>query len=294
MFDTVPVRVWLLIAIAAAAYAPALYLYRHVAHSPSRRDITQPSEDLSWRTSSQLARNLLILTALVALAIFIFTPAATQFAHSPSFWPILIAAVGTWALFTVPKGLTTGRIKPIIRGFYKTYQRQTEPKRFWASIGWNTFFGCLCLWLAFESIEQSVQDRCYNERYTSSPQEMLSACNQLIDRLQPDSFEAYYNRGLAYQRVADSQHAIADFTAAIRLRPNDANAYFMRGYEYKVIGDFQHIISDFSEVIRLVPDNAEAYYYRGAAYEELGNEEQAASDFAAATRLNPKLPNPYS
>ena len=332
MFENVPARIWLLITIAAVAYAPVLYLYRYIAHSPSRRDITQPPEDLSWRTSSQLARNLVILAALVGLAIFIFTPAAAQLAHSPNFWPILIAAGGIWALFTVPKGLQTGQIEPFIRGVYTTYERQAQPKRFWASMGWNTFLGCLCLWLALEISEQSVQERCLNERYTYAPREALSACNRLIDsdgplghlslsdafmyrgiahyglqdyklatadyaeaiRLQSDYFEAYYNRGLSYQQIDDSQRAIADFTAAIRLRPDNADAHFRRGYEYKRIGDFQRAVSDFSEVIRLAPDHADAYYFRGTVYEDLGNTELAALDFAAAARLDPTRTNPYS
>ena len=88
MFDQVPVRVWLLIAIAAIAFTPTRYLYRYIAHSPSGRDITQPPPDLGWRKSGKFVRNLSIVAALLGLAIFIFTPTAEQFAQSPHFWPI--------------------------------------------------------------------------------------------------------------------------------------------------------------------------------------------------------------
>jgi hypothetical protein len=141
MFKQVPAQAWLLLAIGAPAYAPALYVYRYIVMSPSGRDITQPVEDLSWRTSPQFVRNVAILTALAALSVFIFTATAAQFAHSPNFLPILMIAGGAWSLFTVIRGFVTGQIEPLARGFHNTYQRETQPKRFWVSISWNAVFG---------------------------------------------------------------------------------------------------------------------------------------------------------
>ena len=85
MFDWVPIQVCLLIIIGLIVYQQVVYLYEHLVHAPSRRDITRPREDLSWRTDRQFAKSVAILVALAALAIFIFTPAATEFAHSPNF-----------------------------------------------------------------------------------------------------------------------------------------------------------------------------------------------------------------
>jgi len=140
MLPDVPVRVWLLIAFAAVAFRPFQYIIRHLTHSRSRRDITQPPVDLGWRTSAQFIRSASILAILIGLSIFIFTPAAEQFARSPALLPILLAGCGVWALFTVAKGLASGQIEPFIRGNYRTYERGAEPKRFWASLAWNSFW----------------------------------------------------------------------------------------------------------------------------------------------------------
>lgn len=135
MFEDVPITVWLLILIALAGYAPARFLFDYIAHSPSRRDITLPPEDRSWRTPAQLIHNLAILGGLIAIAIFIFTPAATAFAQSTNFFPILMAGIGVWAVSTVVRGFWTGVIEPFSKGLHREYQRKSEPKRFWASMG---------------------------------------------------------------------------------------------------------------------------------------------------------------
>lgn len=180
VFDSVPPRVWLLIALGAVAYAPALYVFEYFASSPSRHDITQPLDDLSWRTNGQLVHSVAILVAVVGLAVFIFTPAAVHLVHSPSFWPLLMAACGAWALYTVPKGYSAGAIQPFVRGISSTFERKTQPKRFWASLTWNAVFGCLCLWLGYVMIDQGVQDQCYDLQVKHTPNEEVEACNRLI------------------------------------------------------------------------------------------------------------------
>ena len=149
MFDDIPTRAWLLIGIAAGAYAPVRYIYEHVAHSPARREITQAPENLDWRTSHQFARSSLILVALAAFAAFIFTPAAERFANSPSFFPVLLTAMAAWGLFTAAQSVFTGQIEPFVQGNFGPYDRETQPKRFWSSFAWSLMFSALCLWLAF-------------------------------------------------------------------------------------------------------------------------------------------------
>ena len=112
MFDDVPVRVWLLLLIAIVAWTPVRYVLRHFAHSPFRRDITQPPENLNWRLSGALTKNVAILFGLAALAFFIFTPAAVAFAQSPSFLPILMVGLAGFALWSVIRGFTSGVCPP--------------------------------------------------------------------------------------------------------------------------------------------------------------------------------------
>lgn len=258
MFDDVPLRVWLLIAIAAAAFTPARYVYRHIAHSPSRRDITQPAEDLSWRTSGQFVRSLSILTALLAVAIFIFTPTAEEFASSPRFWPILLAIFGAWAVLTVVQGFATGRIEPLVRGFYHTYERHVHPKRYWASMGWNAALGCLFVWFAYQVNEdasaQIFADRCVNATDVHHLQQQLSACDELI-RLRPDDPDAYFDRGLIFLEAGAFDEAVADFTRAHELDPGDPWPLANRGIAFAWKKNHVGAEKDFDAVRSRDPSN---------------------------------------
>jgi tetratricopeptide (TPR) repeat protein len=297
MFDAVPTRVWLLIAIAVAAFAPARYVYRYIAHSPSRTDITLPPADLSWRTSSHFVRSSMVLAGLVALALFIFTPVAERFARSPSFWSILIAAGGAWALFTVARGLVTGQIEPLAKGFYNTYKRETQPKRFWASMVWNAAFGSLLVWGAFEATIQAwahpLEDRCYDRQTAYSPQEELSACNELIskrDATNDDFADLLAARGYAHHRSGDYQRALRDYSNAVRLDPENSYVLFNRGLIYDYLGDDERAAEDYSASIRLRPKNFNAYLYRGMIFLDSGKFDKAAADFSQAHALDAENP----
>jgi len=260
MFDQIPVHVFLLIAIATAAYAPALYAFRYIAASPSRRDITQPTEDLTWRTSTQFARSFCVLAALAALSIFIFTPAAEQFARSPSFFPILMGSIGAWALFTVSVGVMTGQVQPFGNGFNKTYQREAHPKRFWASLVWNAFFSCLCLWLAYQlnddASKKPLQDKCYDEDGVYPPQEQLTACNKLIGGPgSSNDADAYLDRGLVFLDIGKFDEALADFTRAHELDPKDPWPLANRGIAFAWSKNQAHAENDFRAVRAIDPTN---------------------------------------
>ncbi len=119
-------------------------------------------------------------------------------------------------------------------------------------------------------------------------------------RLDPQDAIAYYNRGVAYNRIAQGvtgsgmvragsnisqyQSAIQDFDQAIRLNPQ-ADAYFNRGFAYRNLGQFERAIEEFDEALRLNPQHAEAYYNRGAGYGSIGKSIEAERDFAKAKDL---------
>jgi tetratricopeptide (TPR) repeat protein len=297
MFDQVPARVWLLIAIAAIAFAPIRYIYLHVVHSPSRRDITQPTEDLGWRTSGQLLRSAGILLTLLVLAVFIFTPTAEQFARSPEFLPIMLAAFGAWALYTVPVGFKSGQIEPLIRGTHTAYERETQPRRFWASLVWNAILGCLFIWLSVESYEQestqAVQDWCYDEQANRSPQEVLSACNKLIsnaDNSSADLGDSLVARGIAYHRLGDYRRAVADYSHGLRLDRGNYYAYYNRGLAHGELGDRRSAIADFTAAIRIQPNNADAYLERGVIFLDAFKLDEAVADFTKAHEFKPDDP----
>jgi tetratricopeptide (TPR) repeat protein len=286
MFDKIPVLFWLVIAIAAAAYAPGRYLYKHLVHAPSRRDITRPPVDLSWRSSAHLARNLFTLLALFGLALFIFTPAAKRFANSPAFWPVLCGAGGVWALSTVARGFASGQIQPLARGFYNIYERQTQPKRFWASIVWNMFSGCALLWFAYDFIDKSPAEIAQEHHRRGELDQANSAYSEAI-RLNFDDADSLYNRGLVFEQLANRPRAIEDYSAAIGLRPRDPDAYLHRGQMFFDTDKFDEAVADFTRAHELDPKSPWPLAYRGLAFAWKQDRKRAEKDFETIRKIDP-------
>ena len=125
--------------------------------------------------------------------------------------------------------------------------------------------------------------------------EAIEAFDEAI-KLDPQDAIAYYNRGVAYNRIGQSkmrvsssdrsqyERAIKDFGEAIRLNPQ-ADAYYNRGVANRALGYFEPAMKDFDEAIRLNPQHADAFYLRGAVYGAIGKSIEAERDFAKAKEL---------
>lgn len=288
MFDEVPAQVWLLIGIGAASYAPARYVIEHCVHSPAYQDITQPPEDFGWRTPGKLALNLTILAALVALAIFIFTPAATHFARSAIFAPVIVGSLGAVSLGTAIRGFLAGHISPFVRGFNNTYQRETQPKRYWASLAWNAALGCMMLALAPAFYEDQRESQCDNSDHRHSPEEQLSACDQLLAQYAPgeELAELLKRRGIAYHKLGHYDRAATDYSRAIEIDPDDSYSLYNRGLARRRIGDVPGALQDFDASLRLRPDNEGGYFHRGLIFLDTGVFDRAVGDFTRAHALD--------
>jgi Tfp pilus assembly protein PilF len=292
MFDAIPVKVWLLLAIGAAAWMPARYVFQHVAWSPSPRDITQPAEDLSWRSSTALTKNSAILIGLAALAIFISTDAAAEFARSPSFMPILSVGLGVFGLCSVGKGLLTGSVEPMVRGTGWRFARAEQPKRYWVSMAWNVLLAGFILIFGVQSLIdapiQALRNRCHDWKNEHTPNEEIAACDQLLaGHARDDRSGVIASRGLAYYRAGDYRRAGADYIAAIRLDPRDSSSHYNLGLVHEQLGDRQRALTDYSAAIGIDPENVEALENRGLIHLDAGRFDQAIADFTGAYKLQP-------
>ena len=111
------------------------------------------------------------------------------------------------------------------------------------------------------------------------------------------------------------EQALADYEVAIRLNPNDWQIYRNRGVAYRrmgavetmkimasgldrAVGDWRQCydlsIADYGMAIQIKPDDAGNYYSRGLAYRDKGEYsndvddlDKAITDFDEAIRLNP-------
>ena len=105
--------------------------------------------------------------------------------------------------------------------------------------------------------------------------------------LDPRSYTAYDNRGIAKNAIGDSKGAIADYDKGIELNPRSASTYYNRGNAKGDIGDHRGAIADYDSAIRIDPLFAEAYVNRGNAKSRLGKHEAAIVDCDKALKINP-------
>jgi tetratricopeptide (TPR) repeat protein len=124
----------------------------------------------------------------------------------------------------------------------------------------------------------------------ASGDEAIAACARTIQSHETSTksrAEAYNSRGYDYRTKGDLDHAIADYTDAIRLDPTFVLAYKNRGIGYQAKGDLDRAIADYTEAIRLDPTFALAYNNRGAAHKAKGDYGRAIADYTEAIRINP-------
>ena len=108
--------------------------------------------------------------------------------------------------------------------------------------------------------------------------------------------EAYFKRGLAYDRLAQPDSAIADFTKVIELAAKDeqaarnaAGAYANRCMVYSEKRDYVRAVADCNEALKLKPDFGIAYLYRADSNLSLGKNFQAILDYSKAIDIAPSF-----
>jgi tetratricopeptide (TPR) repeat protein len=295
VLDSIPPQVWLVVLLATVGFGPASYVSRHVAHAVIKRDITQPPEDLSWRSNEQLYRCLAILAGLFAVGVFIFTPQAEEFARSDAFLPSLFGVVGGYALSTVAGGWRNRRIEPLLRGFSQIYDRDDQPLRYWASLSWNAIVGCALFAVSLGVMYDNATPRCDDTDDEEALIEALETCDALLVENAQDKerrADLLADRGRVHHRLGNDDRALADYSDALVLEPADSYALYNRGLIYFRTGDLRRAIDDFSASLTLRPDNDDAYLNRGRAYLDRGNFEEAIQDFT--TLYERDLDHPYA
>lgn len=77
---------------------------------------------------------------------------------------------------------------------------------------------------------------------------LITAPSPPSPQVSSNSSFAYYNRGIAYDRLGDFVSAVADFSTAISLDPNNADFYHNRGFSRRKMGQFEAALSDYTQV----------------------------------------------
>ena len=107
-------------------------------------------------------------------------------------------------------------------------------------------------------------------------------------RLQPNSTEALYNRGLLFQNMGELDKAVIDYTFILKIDSRYADAHYNLGYiDLAYLKDYKSAITHFTDAIRVNSQYAEAFYNRGVALELSGDSKSAKKDFRQALSIVP-------
>ena len=117
----------------------------------------------------------------------------------------------------------------------------------------------------------------------------LKDFNQALG-LDPDSFEALYNRGRVYTMQGKPEKAVADYTAALKLKNDDWQVYYNRGNAYLDQEKFKEALAGLRQGPEAGPEEpSEVIHNRGLAHLGLGQAALALEDFNQTLVLDPKF-----
>lgn len=105
--------------------------------------------------------------------------------------------------------------------------------------------------------------------------------------------QSLLQQGKEKARQQDYQGAIADFSEVIRLNPYLGEAYYRRGLAYDRLTNLHQAVFDYTEAISRGYRLAEVYYARALVRFQLQNFPGAKEDVKAAILANPKYASAY-
>ncbi len=133
---------------------------------------------------------------------------------------------------------------------------------------------------------------CYQEaRFGTAIRDGISACNRALDEAdlsRADRVATLVNRGILYNRSRQFASAIADFDLALRQDPDSGEAYLNRGNSKFFQSQFDAALADYDDAIRLgTREPHAAYFNRGLVKEAQGFKREALDDYRQALTLKP-------
>ena len=142
------------------------------------------------------------------------------------------------------------------------------------------------------AIDTGTQTNTWGQCLTDATPAAVDACTAIIV-LDPSDDGAFVNRGIAYRRVGEIDHALHDYQEAIRLNPGAADAFNNRGNAFRAKQEFALAIRDYDEAIRLDPHYAHAFNNRGIIFLDMGDADRAILDFDRAIAEDASYANAF-
>ena len=100
-----------------------------------------------------------------------------------------------------------------------------------------------------------------------------------------DKAEKFFEKGKQFTSVESADHAIFNYSEAIKFNPKFVKAYNNRGIAYIWRKQYDLAIADFNKAIKLDPKNGQAYNNRAIAFWHKGDVNKARQDVQKAQSL---------
>ena len=152
-------------------------------------------------------------------------------------------------------------------------------------------FPLICISM-IAAADTGAQTNAWRQCMADNSPAAIEACTEIII-LNSRNDGAFVNRGIAYRRAGDLEHAIRDYDVAISLNPLAADAFNNRGNAWRGLADLGRALRDYDEAIRLNPHYAHALNNRGIVFLERGDIDRAVADFDRAIDEDPAYANAF-
>jgi Flp pilus assembly protein TadD len=101
----------------------------------------------------------------------------------------------------------------------------------------------------------------------------------------PNYFQAYFNKGLIYNKLNDPKHALESFEKCVSLEPGYYEAYYGIAQLMIAQNSPAEALQNLNKVIALKNDYKQAYYLRGLCFAFLKQYEEAITNYNKAQEL---------
>lgn len=123
-----------------------------------------------------------------------------------------------------------------------------------------------------------------NYYHTKRHKEALAAFEQVI-KLNPNSIEAYFRKGVALNALKRHEEALTAFEQVIKLHPFFADAHYCKGDTLSYLERDEEALAAFEQAIEFAPNYPEAYNGKGSVLSYLERDEEALVAYEQAIEL---------
>ena len=120
------------------------------------------------------------------------------------------------------------------------------------------------------------------------PEEAVAAYTEAIEA-DPQSWQAFASRAVAYARLQLPDLADADRDRAVQLAPKAFEPLMARGVDRFLKKRYADAVRDLDDAVHLNPDDVQLYHWRGCAYAQNNQPEQAIADFTHVIDGDPNI-----